>query len=112
MPGEESLEGWVPEIGDETSLAQVVDLAFEYRGDVTVDLVDGTAILGYLFNRNAAGATPFAEVIESKTEARLRLPYSQIKNIRFTGRDTAAGQSWEAWQKRRDANKKATEARE
>ena len=112
MPGEASLQGWVPEIGPGTPIEHVVDLAFEYRGDVSVDLVDGTTILGYLFNRKAAGALSFAEVIEAATGERLRLPYDRISNIRFTGRDTAAGQSWEAWQQRRSANSKAIEARE
>ena len=111
MADEGSLQGWEPELGGDVTLARVVDLAFEYRGDVSLDAVDGKTIVGYLFNRNAAGATPFAEVMETDTGARLRLPYGQIRNIRFTGRDTAAGQSWEAWQRRRDASSKTARDR-
>jgi hypothetical protein len=108
MPGKESRHGWVPEIGSGTTIEQVVEAAFEYRGDVSVDRVDGTTVVGYLFNRNATSPAPFAEVITSRTGERVRLPYDQIKNIRFTGRDTAAGESWDAWRRRRDANAKAT----
>ena len=107
MPEKASLQGWEPTIGDGISLAQVVDFAFTYRGDVTLDMVDGTAIEGYLFNHQgnkATNAMPIAEVIQTETGERLQLPYHQIESIRFTGRDMAAGQSLEAWQRRRSAN--------
>jgi hypothetical protein len=72
--------------------------------------------VGYLFNyqsgHTAANTMPIAEVIQTETGERLRLPYDQIGTIRFTGRDTAAGQSLETWQRRRSANAKATEAHE
>ena len=109
MPEELSLEGWEPIIGDDMPLAKVVELAFTYRGDVSLDMVDGTTIVGYLFNyqsgRSAATTMPIAEVIQLGTEDRLQLPYDQIGTIRFTGRDSAAGQSLEAWHRRRIANR-------
>lgn len=112
MSDESSLEGWVPDVSTDVTLAQVIDYAFEYRGDVSIDKVDGTTVVGYLFNRNAATTVPTVEVIEVDTGERLRLPYAQIRNIRFTGRDTAAGKSWEAWQRRRDVHAKATGSRD
>ena len=116
MREEESLQDWDAVIGDEIPLAKVVELAFTYRGDVSLDLVDGTTIVGYLFNyqsgHTAANTMSIAEVIQTETGERLRLPYDQIGTIRFTGRDTAAGQSLEAWQRRRSANAKATGAHE
>ena len=36
MEGEKTLEGWTPEPGAELSLARIVDLAFDYRGNTTV----------------------------------------------------------------------------
>jgi hypothetical protein len=107
-----SLEGWSPTDEDGVTVADLVDHAFAYRGDISLEAVDGRTIVGYLFNRDTAVSAPFAEVMETETGARLRIPYAQIKTIRFTGRDTAAGQSWEAWQRRREANSKATRARE
>lgn len=113
MADEESLQGWEPVIGDEMPVAKVVEIAFGYRGDVSLDLVDGTTIVGYLFNyqsgRIAVGRAPIAEVIQTDTGERLRLPYDQIRAVRFSGRDMAAGQSYEAWQRRREA--KAAEDR-
>jgi len=104
MPDERSLQGWVPVIESPLTLANVIDEAFRYRGDVTVERTDGTSIVGYLFNRARSGATAYAEIIEATSGARLRLRYAEIANVRFTGRDTAAGQSWEAWQRRREAS--------
>ena len=97
------LQRRIPEPNTNQTLADIIDQAFEFRGDVSIERVDGSAILGYLFNRNAAAAAPYAEVIETRSGHRLRLSYGEIKNIRFTGRDTAAGASWEAWKRRRDA---------
>lgn len=97
-----SLQGWSPKIGSEIALAKVVDLAFDYRGDVTIDKADGSEITGYLFNRDAATQQPFVELFETATGARVTVPYSAIANIRFTGRDTASGQSYEAWKARRE----------
>ena len=103
MPDEASLQGWVPVIDSPETLAKVIDEAFDYRGDVTVDKVDGTEIEGFLFNKGRAGGG-FVEIIRTDTFDRIRLSYAEIKNVRFTGKDMAAGQSWEAWQKRREAN--------
>ena len=111
MSEESTLEGWVPNVGGDLTLEQVIDSAFEYRGDISLDKVDGTTVVGYLFNRNAAAGIPIVEVLEAETGEWLRLPYAEIRNIRFTGRDTAAGKSWDAWQRRREANAKATRSR-
>jgi hypothetical protein len=35
------------------------------------------------------------------------IPYAQVRTIRFTGRDTAAGTSWKAWVQRHEAEKQA-----
>lgn len=116
MADEESFQGWEPVIGDgpdEAAVAKIIEIAFGYRGDVTLEMVDGTTIVGYLFNhqsgRTAVGRAPIAEVIQTATGERLRLPYDQIRAVRFSGRDMAAGQSYEAWQRRREA--KAAEDR-
>ncbi|MGH7426136.1 MAG: hypothetical protein ACREJP_08205, partial [Candidatus Methylomirabilales bacterium] len=34
-----------------TELQEVIEAAFDYRGDVTLTLRDGTRIEGYIFNR-------------------------------------------------------------
>ncbi|HXH82140.1 MAG TPA: hypothetical protein VNN07_04335 [Candidatus Tectomicrobia bacterium] len=95
MSEETSLEGWAPEIPDADTLERVIDLAFDYRGDVTLDLDDGRQVVGYLFNRDARRG--IVQVYERDGAAPVSLPYAAIRAVRFTGRDMAAGQSYEAW---------------
>jgi hypothetical protein len=95
----EGLEGWIPELVNETELREALEKAFDYRGDVTLTRKDGTRIEGYIFDR-IAGATlssSFVRVLPKSGGTRLRIPYSEIAALAFTGRDTAAGKSWEAW---------------
>ena len=94
---EKSLEGWTPEIPDGAALAEVLERAFDYRGDVTLDLDDGRRIEGYLFNRNRDVAEPFVQMFASGETAPSTIPYARIRAVRFTGRDTAAGNSYAAW---------------
>ena len=70
MQPAESLEGWNPEVGDATSLAEVIERAFDYRGDVTIVRRDGSEIVGYLFNRDATVAQPFVQVFERRAGSR------------------------------------------
>lgn len=103
-PGEErGLEGWCPRIPDEISLADAIDLAFDYRGDVTLGLVDGTEVVGYLFNRDGAGPEPVVQLYVAGQAAPRTIPYAAIQALRFSGRDTAAGDTYAAWLKRREA---------
>ena len=98
-----SLEGWAPEIPDAAALAEVVDRAFDYRGDVTLVLADGGQVDGYLFNRNRDVAEPFVQMFARDGGEPATIPYARIRSIRFTGRDTAAGSSYAAWLRLRPA---------
>lgn len=97
----ETLEGWVPEPGKDLTLAQVIELAFDYRGNTTVVKADGTEVEGYIFNRNTDVPEPFIQLFDLAGNGPLKIPYSEIRNVKFTGRDTAAGKSWEAWVERK-----------
>jgi hypothetical protein len=92
-----------PAPGEGPALADLVEQALDYRGDVTVDTADGRQIVGYVFNRDRETAAPFVQLFERDTGARLTLPYASIRAIRFTGRDMAAGNSYAAWRQRREA---------
>src|SRR5215467_5152095 len=92
-----TLEGWAPEIGPGLSLAEVVDKAFDYRGNVTVVRTDGVESEGYLFNRNADAPVPFVQLFDLAGGGPHTITYREIRTIRFTGRDTAAGNSYAAW---------------
>jgi len=102
---ERSLEGWDPGLVDGPDLAYVIERAFDYRGDVTIVRGDGAELVGYLFNRNADVQEPFVQVFDRDRDELVTLPYAQIRSIRFTGRDTAAGNSYAAWLRSREAAK-------
>jgi len=104
-----TLEGWAPEIGSEISLEEVVDRAFDYRGNVTVVKGDGTETVGYLFNRNRDAPVPFVQMFDLAGAGPYTIPYFEIRAIRFTGRDTAAGKSYAAWLRAKEAAKAASE---
>ncbi len=103
-----SLEGWVPKIGEYLTLAEVIDLAFDYRGNATVLKVDGTEVEGYIFNRNKEAPEPFIQMFDLAGNGPLTIRYSEIQNIKFTGKDMAAGNSWLAWQERKEKDKAGT----
>jgi len=97
-----SLEGWVPDVGQYLTLAEVVDFAFDYRGNTTIVKTDGTEVVGYVFNRNRSVPAPFIQLFDARGDGPFTLPYAQIANVKFTGKDTAAGNSWKAWLERRE----------
>jgi hypothetical protein len=109
-PEERSLEGWAPEPGPDLTLNHLIDLAFDYRGNVTIVASDGSEIEGYLFNRDAEVADPFVQLFDREGAGPITVPYGRIRTIRFSGRDTAAGQSYAAWQRRKEAERGASAA--
>jgi len=110
-PDERTLEGWDPGPIAGGTLAEVVERAFDYRGDVTLVRRDGAELVGYLFNRDADAPTPFVQVFAAAGGDPVTIPYADIRSIRFTGRDTAAGNSYAAWLRSREAAKAAGSAR-
>src|SRR5262249_21568613 len=98
----ENLHGWIPELATESDIRAVIEKAFDYRGDVTVTQKDNRQVTGYLFDRRI-GRTLSDSVIRlilATSKERPSIPYSEIAAIAFTGRDTAAGKSYEAWVKK------------
>lgn len=96
------VEGWAPELASAEELRQALDTAFNYRGDVTITRKDGTKIEGYVFDRRT-GATleqSFVRLMPKDADGKLSIAYAEIAALAFTGRDTAAGKSWEAWVKK------------
>ena len=91
---------------DDEALEAALDAAFGYRGNVTLFTRNGEEITCYLFNRDAASAEPFVEIFPVEGGQR-RVLYAQIRGIAFSGKDTAAGKSWETWLKKYNANKAA-----
>ena len=104
VPGFEhqNLQGSIWQPTTEEELREGLEKAFDYRGDVTIVRKDGSSIEGYIFDRRA-GATLEESVIRlfpKGDPTKISIPYSDIASLQFTGRDTAAGKSWEAWLKK------------
>jgi len=97
----ESLQGWVPPLADERELRAALEQAFDYRGDVTITLRSGETVVGYVFDRRLGSslADSFVRILPQEG-ARREIAYNEIAAVAFTGRDTAAGKSWEAWVKK------------
>ena len=102
-------QGFAWEGGELAELAPVIEAAFDYRGNISVEVENGERVLGYLYNREAEAAPAFIDIFPVEGGQR-RVLYSDIRRIEFTGRDTAAGKSWETWLEKYNA-KKAAEAR-
>jgi len=100
-----TLEGWVPQINDYMSLQEVVEFAFDYRGNTTVVKTDGSEVVGYIFNRNADVPEAFIQLFDEQGNGPFTIPYRDIATIKFTGKDTAAGNSWKAWVERKEKEK-------
>ena len=98
----EQLEGWIPAMASEAEICEALEKAFDYRGDVTITRKDGSQIIGYLFDRRAGSSLSdsFVRVIPSNAATKINVAYSDIAAIAFTGRDTAAGKTFEAWVKK------------
>src|SRR6266567_3556148 len=104
VPGfeRENLQGWIPELATEADIRAVIEKAVDYRGDVTITRKDGSQITGYLFDRRV-GKTLDDSIVRLMLPAsnqRPAIPYADITGLAFTGRDTAAGKSYEAWVKK------------
>lgn len=109
--GAGSLEGRLFRPASQAELAEAVELAFDYRGDVTLELTSGGSVVGYLFNRDAAGPEPWIELFPAADPAPRRIAYAQIASLAFTGEDTAGGKSWETWVSKKESERRAESAR-
>ncbi len=99
-----SLEGWEPRIETEAELHRALNEAFDYRGDVTLMLKDGEKVQGFVFNRDLQVAEPFISLYPPSEDSPARkLKVADIDGLIFSGKDTATGNSWEAWVSRWEA---------
>lgn len=98
----ETIEGWIPELASEQELREALEKAFDYRGDITLTKKDNTRIEGYIFDRISGSSlsSSFVRILYKDSNQREKIAYSDIAALAFSGRDTAAGKSWEAWVKK------------
>jgi hypothetical protein len=95
----ENLQGSVWQAATADELRAGLEKAFDYRGDVTITRKDGTTVEGYVFDRQSGDtlADSFVRLFPKDRDEKIAIAYGDIAGLAFTGRDTAAGRSWEAW---------------
>jgi len=98
----EQLEGWVPALASDAEVRDALEKAFDYRGDITITRKDGSQVQGYLYDRRTGKtlADSVVRLMPSNGGARMNIAYSDIAGLAFTGRDTAAGKTFDAWVKK------------
>jgi hopanoid biosynthesis associated radical SAM protein HpnH len=81
-------QGWAADAG-----AEALRVAFDYRGDVTLSLDDDSSVEGYVANVSGDEV----ELWLRGSSERQRIPAQRIVRVALTGRDTAAGRSYQTW---------------
>lgn len=97
-----SLEGWSPDLNDPQMTLDALEKAFDYRGDVTVQLRSGETITGYIFDRRTGQSLDDSTVrlMPEDGSPQRSICYRDVTGLQFTGKDTAHGKTWENWLKR------------
>lgn len=107
IPEPGGLVGRVFRPATSAELSEAVELAFDYRGDVTIGLSSGEQVVGYLFNRSVTGGSPVVELFAAGSGTARIIPYAEIQTIAFSGEDPADGKSWETWVAKKESERRA-----
>ncbi|MFW6031764.1 MAG: hypothetical protein ACOCTI_00135 [Phycisphaeraceae bacterium] len=92
-----TLQGAEPPVATPEQRDEAVDLAFSYRGDVTIETADGRELEGFVYDRRQIGGKPHLRMMLKASGAREVVPCESIRRLALTGKDPAAGKSWETW---------------
>jgi hypothetical protein len=92
-------QGLAVDDSDPDRLSAALREAFDYRGDVTVTLRDGSVLEGYIYDRRRRPTQAIRILLRDSGERRLIEDHS-VQRLEFTGRDTAAGKSFDQWIRR------------
>ncbi len=99
---------------DPVAMRKAIELAVDYRGDVTISVrsdfvlpsgvgeVDSSIsqIECFIFDiKRERGEVVAVRAIPKDRHEKLSIPVEALTSIAFTGRDTAAGRSFETWMK-------------
>ncbi len=88
-------------------LIELIELAFDYRGDVTIELTAGRKFEGYVSNRDTRAARPYLDIIPQEGPETVQIPYDEIVAVTFSGEDTAFGKSWHEWMSKHESQRRA-----
>ena len=96
----ENLQGHEVSANDPDALREAIELAFNYRGDVMIiRKSDPQPVEGYVFDRHAAEPRRelVVRLIPRDSDQRIAIAMSDIASLKFTGKDTASGKTFENW---------------
>jgi adenosylhomocysteine nucleosidase len=77
-------------------LTELVERAFDYRGYVTLRRIDGSELVGFVYDRSAS----HLELFDETAAHRVRVPLADVADIAFTGEDTAR-KAQTLWERRK-----------
>lgn len=97
-----TLQGLVASRDDEQALLTALEQAFDYRGDVTLELVGGERVVGYIFDRRVGAtlASSSVRLLCEGSDEKVTVTFDRIARLEISGRDTAAGKSFDTWLKK------------
>ncbi|GJL69180.1 MAG: hypothetical protein NPIRA06_18150 [Nitrospirales bacterium] len=93
----QSWEGRRLQPSNEKELHEAMNLVFDYRGDVTIQLKKGEQIVGFVFDRQEEAPQPYIQLFLPGDQHPRMVLYHDVAGIEFSGQDTAFGRSWEDW---------------
>lgn len=79
------------------ALREAMQLASDYRGDVTIHLKTGEKVIGYVFDRQEEIPQPYIKLFLTDQAEPIIVKYHEIAEVEFSGEDMAFGRSWEDW---------------
>lgn len=96
-----TLQGWKAALADEAGRLDVLEKAFDFRGDCTLTLTDGRTLAGYIFDRRRGATSRESSIrlMPPDRDEKVTVGYDQIVSVEF-GKDTAHGKSFETWIKK------------
>ena len=97
-----TLEGMTVTDADPDRLREALEFAFDYRGDVSITSRSrGEPVVGFVYDRvtDTTRGEARLRIMPTDGSPRLTIPYADITEVHFSGRDTAAGRSFESWMK-------------
>ena len=108
---EKTLQGWIPSLAADAEIREALEKAFDYRGDVTLTLKDGSRVEGYIFDRRGDGTLDqcVVRLFPKDGDEKVAVKYSDVARLEFSGKDTAHGKSFETWVKKYHEKKAAGE---
>ena len=101
--GETSYEGYDAPVATDAQRREAVQIAFDYRGDVTLELQDGRVIEGFVYDRQEKKDPEqglVLRVMPKDGSGRTTVRAADLTRLVCSGKDPAAGRSFETWVKK------------